>query len=109
MAMFCCRPAVWATLSRGAAKAAAARLRRLGGLTAVADWQTRASVCETCALRVVRRGTSYCGRPLLERVDRDPAMDGCGCPTIDKAKTPGEHCPVDGRHGPAMADAAGGC
>ncbi len=75
------------------AAAAAARLRRLGLGDVAGNWAARAQICETCPLRVVRRGVSYCGTPFLARIDRDAALDGCGCPTIEKAKTPAERCP----------------
>jgi hypothetical protein len=90
------------------AKAAGARLRALGTMPAAADWTTRAAVCERCPLRVVRGGVSYCGTPFLHKIDRDPAVDGCGCPTRDKAKSPQEHCPLDLRRQPAQR-VAGSC
>jgi hypothetical protein len=83
------------TLSRAAAKAAKARLRAMGLGATAPDWQRRAEACERCPLRVVRHNVSYCGRPLLERVDRDVESEGCGCPTHAKAKAPDEHCPLD--------------
>ena len=83
------------------AKGAAARLRRTGALTTRPDWPALAAVCERCPLLVVQRGVSYCGTPYLRQIGRDPATDGCGCPTHDKAKRPGEHCPVTVRHQPA--------
>src|SRR5688572_20204914 len=58
------------------------------------DWARRAAACERCPLRVIRHDISYCGRPLLERVDRDVETEGCGCPTRAKAKSPEEHCPL---------------
>jgi hypothetical protein len=76
-------------------KFAASRLRRLGALEVAPDWQQRASVCERCALRVVSCGVSYCGKPYLQQLQRDPAVEGCGCSCRDKAKSPGEHCPID--------------
>jgi hypothetical protein len=95
MSAFCCRGNVFATLSRAAAKAASAKLRRLAVLPRKQDWSVRAAVCERCHMRVVHRGVSYCGQPLLRQIDRDPAVDGCGCPTREKAKDPAEHCPID--------------
>jgi hypothetical protein len=92
----CC--GVLATLSRAAAKSTAARLRRLRIGSVHPHWVRRASVCEQCPLRVISCGQSYCGRPLLEHVRRDPVIDGCGCPTIAKAKDPAEHCPLDAHH-----------
>jgi hypothetical protein len=89
------------TLSRATAKAAKARLRAMGlGVTAP-DWAPRAETCERCPLRVVRHNVSYCGRPLLERVDRDVESEGCGCPTHAKARAPDEHCPLDRSNRPA--------
>jgi hypothetical protein len=95
MACFSCGSTSFRSISAAMAKAASARLRNLGvGRTAI-DWTARAAVCERCPMRVVHRGTSYCGTPFLQMLDRDPAIDGCGCPTRDKAKSPDEHCPVD--------------
>jgi len=78
-----------------------ARLRRLGVVDIHSDWQQRAAICEFCPMRVIRCGVSYCGKPFLQLIDREPAVDGCGCPCRDKAKSPGEHCPIDGRGRPA--------
>ena len=66
-----------------------------------ADWAARATVCERCPLRVVRGDVSYCGTPFLRLVVRDPVLDGCGCPTRDKARSPAEHCPITARHAAA--------
>ena len=93
------------TLARAAAKSAGARMRRLGALPVAANWAQRAALCESCPLRVIQRGISYCGTPFLQRVDRDPAFDGCGCPCHDKAKSPQEHCPLDFDHRPARKPA----
>jgi hypothetical protein len=82
-------------------KFATARLRQVGALRVHPRWEARAAVCERCPLRVVRCGTSYCGNPLLSQIDRDPAVDGCGCPCHDKAKDPAEHCPITARHHPS--------
>jgi hypothetical protein len=92
------------TLTRAAAKAASAKLRQMGVARVEPEWSRRAAVCEQCPLRVVRRGVSYCGRPFLERVDRDETVDGCGCPTVAKARTPGEHCPLNTRNRAALTD-----
>ena len=88
-------------------KFAAARLRDIGAARVYPQWETRAAVCERCPLRVIRCGVSYCGNPLLKQLDRDPAVDGCGCPCHDKSKDPGEHCPVDGHHQAARQSAEG--
>jgi hypothetical protein len=92
----------FAALSRAAAKATSARLRRLGARAVAPDWAARAVLCERCPLRVVRDGVSYCGQPFLRQIDRDPAADGCGCPTREKARSPSEHCPLDAAHRPAV-------
>ena len=86
-------------------KFAAAQLRNLGALMIYRDWESRAAICERCAMRVIRRGVSYCGNPLPVQIERDPAVDGCGCPCHSKAKSPSEHCPVDARYQPAEQDA----
>jgi hypothetical protein len=104
MSLFgCCGRATntLATLSRAAAKSAASRLRRLGLLSESVDWARRASACEACPMRVIQRGTSYCGRPLLRQVARQASEEGCGCPCREKARDPQEHCPVDWSHRPA--------
>lgn len=86
------------TLARAAGKAATAKLRRAGLTPEYADWATRAEVCERCPQQVVKCGVSYCGQPLMRRMIRDEAVDGCGCPTRLKAKDPTEHCPITRRH-----------
>jgi len=48
----------------------------------------------------VYAGVSYCGSPYLQQPIRDP-KDGCGCPTIAKAKDPSEHCPLNFQNHPA--------
>lgn len=104
----CCGSA-FARLSRAAAKAAGAGLRQIGLMKQRVDWPARALACERCPMRVIHRKVSYCGRPFLHEFDRDPARDGCGCPTIAKAKDPAEHCPIDAAHRPAARDAEGRC
>lgn len=94
----CCNR--FAALSRAAARAGMARLQRLGLARVHPEWARRASICETCPLRVIHRGASYCGTPFLSRIDRD-AADGCGCPCIPKAKAREEHCPLDRELHPA--------
>jgi hypothetical protein len=93
------------SLSRAAAKSAAAKLRGLRALPVYQDWASRAVVCEGCPVRRVFRGVSYCGNPYLQKPVRD-AMEGCGCPTAAKAKDSGEHCPLNVRN--READRAGG-
>ena len=88
------------TLARAAGKAATSRFRGAGWTPEYDQWAVRASICERCPLQVVKCGKSYCGQPLLRRIVRDPAIDGCGCPTIAKAKDPTEHCPITPRHEP---------
>ena len=75
----------------------------MGLLPAKVDWTARQQICATCPLLVVQRGVSYCGRPFLQKIDRDPAIDGCGCPTRAKAQDPKEHCPITPRHLPSHA------
>jgi hypothetical protein len=83
------------------AKSAGARLRQIGALPSSTDWVRRAEICEGCPMRVVRAGVSYCGTPFLQKIDREPSVDGCGCPTREKAKSPAEHCPITQRHLPS--------
>ena len=97
------RPGVFAALSRAAAKSASAKLRAMRVLPVRHDWAARAAACERCHLRVVSGGATHCGTPFLQKVDRDPVSDGCGCPTIAKAKDPTEHCPLNARHQAATA------
>jgi hypothetical protein len=85
-----------------------ARLQTIGWLRSAVDWENRAKTCERCHLRVIRCGVSYCGQPFLKQIDRDEAVDGCGCPCRDKAKSRSEHCPIDHRQQPAQKS-AGGC
>lgn len=101
MACFTCISPVFKSLSRAAAKAAGARMRALGGLRVHPDWQRRAEMCEQCPLRMIVKGRTYCGSPFLRKIDRDPAVDGCGCPTVAKARDPHEHCPLTPRFTPA--------
>jgi hypothetical protein len=89
-------------LSRAAAKSAAARFRNIGIGSTALDWPARAEMCERCPLRRIHRGVSYCGSPFLRHVHREPHLDGCGCPTQAKAKSPQEHCPLDAHHEPAQ-------
>lgn len=93
---------IFATLSRSAAKAAGAHLRRMGRLTVASNWAHRAETCERCPMRVIEKNRTYCGRPLLRKIEREPAIDGCGCPVNDKAKSPDEHCPLSTNHQPAQ-------
>ncbi len=95
MSVLTCCAGGFRTLSRAAAKAAKARLRAMGVGATAPDWARRAEACERCPMRVIRHNISYCGRPLLERVDRDVETEGCGCPTRAKGKSPEEHCPLD--------------
>jgi len=93
-----CLSPVFARLSRAMAKSLAAKVRSMGALRLAPDWATRAQTCERCPLRHIVRGKSYCGSPLLQKLHRDETIDGCGCPTIAKAKDPSEHCPIDARY-----------
>jgi hypothetical protein len=91
----CCRGTGFAAMSRAAAKAAGSRLRHLGLLREAVDWSAKATICESCPMRRVVGGISYCGKPFLRQIERDHAEEGCGCPTREKARSPGEHCPLD--------------
>jgi hypothetical protein len=97
MACFTCRSGSFRSITLAMAKAASAKLRKVGVGKVATDWATRAAICERCPMRVVHRGVSYCGTPFLQQIDRDPALDGCGCPTRDKARAPEEHCPLTTR------------
>ncbi len=103
MSFASCCASPFKLLSRAAAKATAARFRERGMLRVDARWAARATLCERCPMRVIRKNISYCGKPYLEQVERDAARDGCGCPTIAKAKTPNEHCPLNARFQAASA------
>jgi hypothetical protein len=94
-------------ISRAMAKSAGARLRQIGALPSSGDWVRRAEICENCPMRVVRAGVSYCGTPFLQKIDREPSQDGCGCPTREKAKSPSEHCPITRRHLPSTQSDVG--
>jgi hypothetical protein len=107
MALTDCCSNRFAALSRAAAKSLSAKMRAIGLGSVRRDWASRASICESCHLRVVVRGISYCGTPLLRQIDRDPFVDGCGCPTRVKAMSPHEHCPLNRRNQPASS--AGEC
>jgi hypothetical protein len=99
MACFTCSSNSFRSITAAMAKAASAKLRSIGAGRTFADWPARAAICERCPMRVVSRGVSYCGTPFLHKVDRDPEMDGCGCPTRDKAMSPEEHCPLTAGNG----------
>jgi hypothetical protein len=89
-------------LAAAAVKATSAWARRFGFMENAANWEEKAALCERCHLRVLKCNVSYCGKPFLQHMDRDPSTEGCGCPCIEKAKSPGEHCPLDNRHLPAV-------
>ncbi len=100
----------FARISRAAANAAKDRLRRMGLLGDHVDWKARALICERCPMRHVHRNITYCGRPFLSLPVRDEAVDGCGCPTLAKAKDGDEHCPIDLSMNPARpVDGACNC
>jgi hypothetical protein len=100
---------VWKSLGVAAAKAASARFRQIGLLPEAAEWQKRLATCSSCKLHVRKMGQSYCGRPFLHQIRRIPHVDGCGCPCIDKAKRPVEHCPLDALGRPARTDGDCNC
>jgi hypothetical protein len=108
MACFGCASNSFRSISKAMAKAASARFRQMGLTTTAPQWTSRATTCETCPMRVVHRGVSYCGTPFLKQINRDPVTEGCGCPTRDKAKSPDEHCPID-RHFNLPVVRAGEC
>ncbi|HYE18087.1 MAG TPA: hypothetical protein VEA69_06570 [Tepidisphaeraceae bacterium] len=90
--------------ARAAVKSAGAIFRRIGGSAVHPDWSNRAARCERCPLRVVSGTASYCGRPFHHQPSRD-VTDGCGCPTREKARDPGEHCPLTVLNQPATVRA----
>jgi hypothetical protein len=95
-------------LSRAAARYAGAVVRRAGAGAVHPEWAARAAVCEQCPLRVIAGRVSFCGTPFQRKVVRDESEEGCGCPTRDKARSPGEHCPLNvGNRG--ARDTVGGC
>lgn len=96
------RPSLSATLIRALYKFGGSIVRNYRMAPTHPDWAARAEACERCPLRVIQCGRSYCGKPFLQKVDRDPVVDGCGCPTHAKAKDPTEHCPIDRRMFPAQ-------
>jgi hypothetical protein len=83
-------------------------VRSLGATTQHPDWQARAETCQRCPLVYMQCGKVYCGKPLLNQLDRDEPTQGCGCPVILKAKDPKEHCPRD-LHFSAPTTANGVC
>ncbi|HRK30834.1 MAG TPA: hypothetical protein PLD59_07115 [Tepidisphaeraceae bacterium] len=97
----CCRTN-FARISRAAASAAKDRLRRMGLLGDHAGWKDRALLCERCPMRFVHRNITYCGRPFLSLPVRNEAVDGCGCPTIAKARDHDEHCPITPQMRPSI-------
>jgi hypothetical protein len=96
-----------AALTRAAARFAGAVARRAGVGAVHPRWMERATVCERCPMRVAVGRVSYCGQPLHRKPERDEAQEGCGCPTREKAKDPGEHCPITVRHRAARQHALG--
>ncbi|MCC6241027.1 MAG: hypothetical protein IT448_12085 [Phycisphaerales bacterium] len=113
MACFFCSPAltlspIFKTLSRAAAKSAKAQMRKTGLLRTTPDIDLRKSVCHQCPMRKVYAGVSYCGSPLLRKINRDPVQEGCGCPIDDKAADPREHCPITYQFN-AATGASDGC
>jgi len=89
------------SMATAAVKAAGSWARRFRMAPVADGWEAKAATCERCPLRVVRCGVSYCGKPFLAQIEREPAIDGCGCPCREKAKAPVEHCPLDQFHRPA--------
>ena len=73
-------------------------MRRAGVGSVHPEWAARAAVCEQCPMRVIAGRVSYCGTPYQRKPLRDEAEEGCGCPTREKAKAVGEHCPLNVAH-----------
>jgi hypothetical protein len=109
MACFFCMGNSFRSISTAMAKAASSKLRQIGAAKTAVNWTMRAEICERCPLRVVRRGVSYCGTPFLQKIDRDPVIDGCGCPTRDKAQAPEEHCPLPASFHAPVVEGRCGC
>ena len=82
-------------LSQAGVKRAQSVFRNVGIGREHPHWQARAEICARCPMCVVERHRAYCGKPFLKQIERDEATQGCGCPVIDKAKDPQEHCPRD--------------
>ncbi|MEM1010748.1 MAG: hypothetical protein AAGI46_00855 [Planctomycetota bacterium] len=79
--------------SRAATKFAKSRLRSLHALPVYEAWTTRYAACQACPLHVREGGLNHCGRPMQHRPLAAPDRDaGCGCPVMDKARDPDEHC-----------------
>lgn len=97
------------TSAKALVKGAGAIFRRINGTGNHPRWAERAAVCEKCPNRVVSGTASYCGKPFLNQINRDPVIDGCGCPTREKAKDPTEHCPINTRHQAAIESPACDC
>jgi hypothetical protein len=55
-------------------------------------------------MRIIAGKTTYCGTPFLQKTKRDETKEGCGCPTIAKAKDPEEHCPLNTKHQASTRD-----
>src|ERR1700722_1668256 len=109
MACFTCGSNSFRWISSAMAKAASARWREISGGKVAVGWAQREEICARCPMQVISRGVSYCGTPFLRKMDREPEVDGCGCPTRAKAKSPGEHCPVDARYRLAVAGEVCSC
>jgi hypothetical protein len=82
------------SISRAAYKRSLALFRSFGATPTYPHWQARAEICARCPLAHTDGKTTTCGRPFLQQMGRRPE-DGCGCPVVEKAKDPAEHCPVD--------------
>lgn len=85
--------ALLSTLTRAAAKKALATFRTFHLSPVYPEWASRTALCARCPVAVTKEGTVYCGNPLLSDIRR-AASQGCGCPVLDKAQDPAEHCPL---------------
>lgn len=98
-----------ALLTHAATKKAGAFIRSLGAAPVHPQWQARVEICANCPLATKEGDSVYCGKPFLSKVHRE-AEDGCGCPIMDKAQDPAEHCPLTPQHVPAAQHGAScGC
>ena len=88
-------------LTQAGAKRLRSVFRNVGVGREHPDWRARTDICSRCPLCVVDRKRIYCGKPFLSQIDRDQATEGCGCPVIEKAKDPSEHCPRDRHFNPS--------
>ncbi len=80
-------------LSQAGVKRLGSIFRGIGVGSEHPDWQARAEICSRCPLCVTEKRHAFCGKPFLSKINREEATEGCGCPVLEKAKDPAEHCP----------------